>query len=97
MSLLDIFSISYDVMVRFRVLKVAKKFQDAGKKVYFAVSNNNDFAGEVAEFGVDSRIGDKPVIVAKDAKDLKYVMEADFRSVAIVEIRDLNLSLKVYY
>lgn len=75
---------------RNRVLKVAKKFKDAGKKVYFAVSNNNDFGGEVGEFGIDSRIGDKPVIVAKDAKDMKYVMEADFSMDALEQfVNDL--------
>ena len=60
-------------------MKVAKKFQEEGKKIYFAVSNSNDFQGEVNEFGIDSRVGEKPVIVARDARDLKYVMEADFR------------------
>lgn len=63
----------------FRVLKVAKKFKDAGKKVYFAVSNNNDFSQEVSEYGIEGRLGEKPVVVAKDSKDMKYIMETDFR------------------
>ena len=58
---------------------MAKKFQDEGKTVYFAVSHHNDFSHEVGEFGIDGRVGDKPVIVARDKKDMKYVMEADFR------------------
>lgn len=68
---------------RNRVLKVAKKFKDAGKKVYFAVSNNNDFSQEVSEYGIEGRLGEKPVVVAKDSKDMKYIMEADFSMEAL--------------
>ena len=69
----------------FRVLKVAKKFQDAGKKVYFGVSNPDPFHHEMSEFGIESppTSKDKPMVIAKDANDKKYKMEAEFRSVDI--------------
>jgi protein disulfide isomerase family A protein 3 len=63
---------------RNRVMKVAKKFVDAGKEVYFGVSNSGDFQHELSEYGIDSPKGDKPVVAARDAKGQKLVMEAEF-------------------
>lgn len=75
---------------RNRVLKVAKKFKEEGKKVYFAVSNHNDFSPEVGEFGIDSRVGEKPVIIARDSRDMKYVMEGEFSMDALEQfVNDL--------
>lgn len=58
-------------------MKVAKKFVDDGKKVYFSVANKDEFSHELSEFGVDTS-GDKPVVTAKDAKDSKFVMKDEF-------------------
>merc|ERR1712198_480980 len=43
-----------------------------------AVANKDDFQHELNEFGVDYVKGDKPVICARDAKSLKFVMAEDF-------------------
>ncbi len=40
-----------------------------------AVSNKDDFAQELTEYGFDYVAGDKPVVAARDAKGLKYKME----------------------
>merc|ERR1712198_36819 len=60
---------------RNRVLKVAQDFASDFK---FAVANKDDFQHELNEFGVDYVKGDKPVICARDAKSLKFVMAEDF-------------------
>jgi len=62
---------------RNRVLKVAKKFADAGKTVTFAVSSKDEFAQELSEFGLES-FRDKPVIGARNLKDEKFVMTEEF-------------------
>jgi protein disulfide-isomerase A3 len=59
---------------RNRVLKVAKEF--AGN-VNFAVSAKDDFQHELNEYGYDY-VGDKPLILAKDGKGLKYIMRDEF-------------------
>lgn len=59
---------------RNRVLKVAKEF--AGK-INFAVSAKDDFQHELNEYGYDF-VGDKPVILARDAKNLKYSLKDEF-------------------
>lgn len=61
---------------RNRVLKVAKNYKD----VQFAVSNANQFAGELDEFGLEPpRDRDAvPVVVARAADGLKYKMEDKF-------------------
>ena len=64
----------------YRVIKVAKKFADSGRKVSFAISDVDDFQHEVTEYGLSAG-GDKPVVAARDEKDQKFVMEKDFRSV----------------
>ena len=43
-----------------------------------AVSNKDDFAQELTEYGFDYVAGDKPVVAARDAKGLKYKMEVIF-------------------
>ncbi|KAL4227773.1 Protein disulfide-isomerase A3 [Mactra antiquata] len=63
---------------RNRVMKVAKKLQDGGSKVNFAISSKNDLGNELAEFGLDSVSGDKPVVAGRDAKDQKFVMTDEF-------------------
>lgn len=63
---------------RNRVMKVGKKLRDSGKDVYFAVSNSKDFSYELGEFGLNDVKGDKPVVCARDDRDLKYVMSSEF-------------------
>ena len=62
----------------YRVMKVAKKIQDEGKKVYFAVSNNKDFSYELGEYGLGDVNKDKPIVAARDDRDRKYIMSDDF-------------------
>lgn len=67
---------------RNRVMKVAKKLKDAGKDVYFAVANSQDFAAELGEYGL-SVANDKPVIAARDQKEQKFVMKDEFSMEAL--------------
>jgi len=60
-------------------MKVAEKFQKAGKTVSFAVSNSNDFGQELGEFGLDGKAGDKPLVAARDASNQKFIMADEFR------------------
>lgn len=69
-------SVFFSSMVR--VMKVAKKIQDEGKKIFFAVSNSKDFSYELGEFGMGDVSGDKPVVAARDERDRKYVMSDEF-------------------
>ncbi|XP_073844723.1 disulfide-isomerase A3 [Musca autumnalis] len=66
---------------RNRVLKVAKEF--AGK-LSFAISAKDDFQHELNEYGYDF-VGDKPVILARDAKNLKYALKEEF---SVENLRD---------
>ncbi|ALC40739.1 ERp60 [Drosophila busckii] len=59
---------------RNRVLKVAKEF--AGQ-ISFAISSKDDFQHELNEYGYDF-VGDKPVILARDAKNLKFALKEEF-------------------
>jgi len=59
---------------RNRVAKVCKEFPG----FVCAVSNKDDFAQELTEYGFDYVAGDKPVVAARDAKGLKYKMEDEF-------------------
>jgi len=61
-----------------RVIKVAKKFADEGRKVTFAVSSADDFQHELSEYGL-THDGDKPVVAARNEKDEKFVMDSEFR------------------
>lgn len=64
---------------RNRVIKVAKKFAESGRKVTFAVSAASEFGQEMAELGLtfNSEKG-TPVVGAKDASDQKFPMKSDF-------------------
>ena len=62
-------------------MKVGKKLQGEGKDVYFSVSNHKDFSFELGEYGLNDVKGDKPVICARDDRDMKYIMSGDFRFV----------------
>lgn len=70
------------IIVFFRVMKVGKKLQGEGKDIYFSVSNHKDFSFELGEFGLNDVKGDKPIICARDDRDMKYIMSGDFRFVA---------------
>ncbi|KAE8618061.1 hypothetical protein XENTR_v10009261 [Xenopus tropicalis] len=63
---------------RNRVMKVAKSFVDAGKKLNFAVANRKAFGHEVTEFGLDAGTGELPVVGIKTAKGEKYAMQEEF-------------------
>ena len=58
-------------------MKVAKKIQEAGKTVNFAVSSSDDFSYELSEYGLTA--GDKPVVAARDTSDQKFIMSDEFR------------------
>uniref|UniRef100_A0A2P2HY11 Protein disulfide-isomerase n=1 Tax=Hirondellea gigas TaxID=1518452 RepID=A0A2P2HY11_9CRUS len=60
---------------RNRVLKVAQNFKN---DFSFAVANNNDFAHEIEEFGLTYVSGDKPVVCARDAQGMKFIMQGEF-------------------
>lgn len=59
---------------RNRILKVAKEFVG---KATFAVSSKDDFQHELNEYGYDYT-GEKPVILARDAKNQKHIMKDEF-------------------
>ncbi|XP_029643538.1 protein disulfide-isomerase A3 [Octopus sinensis] len=63
---------------RNRVMKVAKKFKEAGKDVTFAISNRFDFSYEVSEFGAGELPSEKPIVTLRDSKDRKFVMKEEF-------------------
>lgn len=60
------------------MIKVAKKFADAGKNVHFAVSSATDLRCELHEFAL-KLTSDKPVVSARDSADQKFVMQEEFR------------------
>ena len=57
-------------------MKVAKKFAEAGKKVYFAIANSNDFSYELSEFNMSYK--DKPVVATRDSNEQKFIMADEF-------------------
>lgn len=64
---------------RNRVLKVASKFKD--QDVTFAVASVGQFAGELAEYGIDmARLSKEhsPAVVAKDRDGKKYALQEKF-------------------
>lgn len=64
---------------RNRILKIAKKFKEANKKVTFAVSSITEMSHDLSEYGFeDKSSSDKPVAVARDAANKKYKMDADW-------------------
>ena len=63
-----------------RVMKVAKKFADAKRKVTFVVSSANEFSHELSEFGLTfSSEKGVPVVSARDSSEQKVAMQNDFR------------------
>ncbi|KAF4018061.1 hypothetical protein G4228_009781 [Cervus hanglu yarkandensis] len=63
---------------RNRVMMVAKKFLDAGKKLYFAVASRKTFSHELSDFGLESTTGEIPVVAIRTAKGEKFVMQEEF-------------------
>lgn len=59
---------------RNRILKVGKEFPN----LKFAISSKDDFQHDLNEFGIDYVKGDKPVIVARDAKNQKFILKDEF-------------------
>ncbi|XP_055917609.1 protein disulfide-isomerase A3 [Eupeodes corollae] len=59
---------------RNRVLKVAKEFVG---QLNFAIAAKDEFQHELNEYGYDF-VGDKPVLLARDEKGLKYTMKDEF-------------------
>ncbi|KAJ8983524.1 hypothetical protein NQ317_012015 [Molorchus minor] len=60
---------------RNRILKVAKGFSG---RANFAISAKDEFQHELNEYGVEFVKGDKPVVVARDAKNQKFVLKDEF-------------------
>lgn len=63
---------------RNRIMKVAKKFKEAGKDVNFAISDWSTFSYEVSEFGASEQPLTKPILTIRDSKDRKFVMKEEF-------------------
>lgn len=59
---------------RNRVLKVAKNFP----QFTFAVASKDDFQHELNDFGIDFVKGDKPIVLARDANNKKFVFKDEF-------------------
>ena len=59
---------------RNRIIKVAKDFPSLN----FAISSKDDFQHELNDFGIDFVKGDKPVVLAKNAKNQKFAMKEEF-------------------
>ncbi|XP_022914992.2 protein disulfide-isomerase A3 [Onthophagus taurus] len=60
---------------RNRILKVAKLFSG---RATFAISAKDEFQHELNEYGIDFVKGDKPTILARDAKNQKFIMKEEF-------------------
>lgn len=56
-------------------LQVAQRFVG---KVTFAISSKDDHQHELNEYGIDYVKGEKPIILARDAKNQKIKMDEDF-------------------
>ncbi|XP_046434463.1 protein disulfide-isomerase A3 [Neodiprion pinetum] len=59
---------------RNRILKVAKDFPSLN----FAISSKDDFQHELNDYGISFTKGDKPTVLARDAKNQKFVMTDEF-------------------
>ena len=59
---------------RNRIMKVAKDFPE----IHFAISSKDDFQNELNDFGIDFAKGDKPIVLARDAKNQKFVLKEEF-------------------
>jgi len=75
---------------RNRIIKVAKNFPQFN----FAVASKDDFQHELNDFGIDYVKGDKPIILARDAKNQKFILKDEF-SMDIFEafLKDLQLGV----
>lgn len=72
---------------RNRVLKVASEYQGA---YTFAISSKDDFQHELNEYGLDF-VGDKPVLLARDAQNQKFMLRDEFSVEALqVFLADLE-------
>lgn len=60
---------------RNRILKVAKEYSGP---YTFAISNKDDFQHELNEYGYDYT-GDKPVVLARDAQNQKFILKDEFK------------------
>lgn len=60
---------------RNRIMKVAQPF--AGEFT-FAVASKDDFQHELNEFGIDYAKGDKPIVLARDENNQKFVLPGEF-------------------
>lgn len=63
---------------RNRLMKVAKSFQDDGKKLNFAVASRKTFGHELSDFGLDGTTGELPVVAIRTTKGEKFVMQEEF-------------------
>lgn len=59
---------------RNRILKAVKDYEGEYR---FAISNKDDFMNELNEYGHEYA-GDKPVVVARNARDQKFVLKDEF-------------------
>ncbi|KAL7035551.1 hypothetical protein ACKWTF_008439 [Chironomus riparius] len=59
---------------RNRIVKVAKEWEG---KINFAISAKDEFQHELNEYGYDY-VGDKPLVLARDARNQKFIMKDEF-------------------
>uniref|UniRef100_A0ABD2WL77 Protein disulfide-isomerase n=1 Tax=Trichogramma kaykai TaxID=54128 RepID=A0ABD2WL77_9HYME len=59
---------------RNRVMKVAKEYPEYN----FAISSKDEFQHELNDFGIDYVKGDKPVVLARDERNQKFVLSDEF-------------------
>ncbi|XP_059957329.1 protein disulfide-isomerase A3-like [Mesoplodon densirostris] len=62
---------------RNRVMMVAKKFLDIGKKLNFAVASCKSFSHELSDFGLESATGETAVVAIRTTKAEKFVMQEE--------------------
>lgn len=58
-------------------MKVAKKFTEAGTKVYFSIASSAEFGSELNELNLVPDES-KPVVAMKNEKGLKLTMTDEF-------------------
>jgi protein disulfide-isomerase A3 len=64
--------------VRNRVIKVAQKLRGENIKMNFAISNTEEFKGELAEFGVEEPSADTKYIIGRGPGNEKYKFEGEY-------------------
>ena len=72
-----IISLSINVWINSRVMKVGKEFSDA-QQVYLSIANIHDFQRKLDEYGVKPS-GDAPVVAIEGPAGSKYPMKETFR------------------